>query len=656
MCGIAGLWLGAGSSLRDKESVLRAVTDAQVHRGPDGAGYWWDPTNRVGLGHRRLAIVDLTPTGHQPMASHSRRFTMTFNGEIYNFRALRGELVGQGHRFVGESDTEVMLAAFEQWGVRKSIERFNGMFAFAVFDAREQTLTLGRDRLGKKPLYFTQQQDVLAFSSELKALRRVPGLRFELDYDALASFLRFAYVPTPWTVFRNVRKLDAGATIEFRRDVAGTLVESLGHYWAAEQVFQRGSARPFRGDYREALNELDHLLRDAVALRMIADVPLGAFLSGGIDSSAVVALMQAQSTARVKTFAIGFFEDAYNEAQHAKGVAEHLGTDHTELYVTPAEAREVIPLLPTVFDEPFADSSQIPTYLVSKLARQHVTVALSGDGGDELLCGYNRYFLWEPVWRVLGRVPLGARAAAGRALAWLSPNAVDRMVAGIQFLSRRKMLASVTSDRVRKFAGLLAARNPDELFLRMLTHWSAEQRTLRTGAEYAEPVQEFASYPASLGFATRMQLHDVRHYLPDDILVKVDRASMAVSLEARAPLLDYRLMEFAATLPHAFKAKDGIGKLLLKDMLYQYVPRELLERPKTGFGVPIDSWLRGPLREWAEDLISECALERDQIFVTGVVRKAWQDHLDSRAHLHYGLWTILMFQAWLRAWGLGVVR
>jgi asparagine synthase (glutamine-hydrolysing) len=621
-----------------------------AHRGPDDGGVWADAEAGVGLAHRRLAIVDLSQEGHQPMRSADGRYVISFNGEIYNFTALRRELEGLGHTFRGHSDTEVMLAGFSEWGVEAAVKKFVGMFAFALWDARERVLHLCRDRVGEKPLYYGWAGGAFLFGSELKSLRAHPEWRGEVDRDALVLLLRYNYVPAPYSIYKGVYKLPPGTILSISPDsVSRNGANRPKPYWSARQAAEDGLRRPFEGSDAEAVAQLEELLGEVLAGQMVADVPLGAFLSGGIDSSLVVALMQAQSNQPVKTFTIGFHEETYNEAEFAKAVARHLRTDHTELYVTPKEAMDVIPRLPALYDEPFADSSQIPTFLVSELTRRRVTVSLSGDGGDELFGGYNRYFWSRRIWNKIGWVPRGLRKAAARGVVSVSPAAWDATFQGLGPILPGRFRQTIPGDRMHKLAGALAVERPEAMYRYFVSTWKTPAELVLGATEPPTTLSAESEWPALPDFVERMMYLDLMTYLPDDILVKVDRAAMGVSLETRVPYLDHRVVEFAWRLPLALKIRGGKGKWLLRQVLYKHVPRELIERPKTGFGVPVDLWLRGPLKEWAEALLDEGRLRREGFFEPGPIRQKWAEHLSGGRNWQYYLWSVLMFQAWLEA-------
>jgi asparagine synthase (glutamine-hydrolysing) len=580
------------------------------------------------------------------MVSSCGRYVISYNGEVYNFKALRRELEELGHGFRGRSDTEVMLAAISQWGLKAALERFNGMFAFALWDMREGLLHLVRDRLGKKPLYYGWVGRSFLFGSELKALRAHPEFSGEIDREALALYLRLNYIPAPYSIYRRVRKLPPGTVLTLDVEDFSSRPEPVA-YWSAREVALRGAREPLDEDPEQLVLELDRLLRDAVVLRMEADVDLGAFLSGGIDSSLVVALMQAQSPRPVRTFTIGYHEASYNEAEDAKAVARHLGTDHTELYVRPEEALDVVPRLPFLYDEPFSDSSQIPTALVSQMARRHVTVALAGDAGDELFGGYNLY-VWLPrVWRAVGWMPSRLRSSLARALAALSPQTWEAWHRRLSPLMPSSFQARTPGMKIQKLSEVLASSSPEAMYLGLVSHWKEPVEVVLGASEPLTVITDPSAWPELPEFVQKMMYLDMVSFLPDDDLLKVDRASMGVGLEVRVPLLDYRVVEFAWRVPPAFKIRQGQGKWLLRQLLYRYVPRELIERPKMGFEVPLEVWLREPLRDWAESLLDEGRLRREGFFDPGPIRAKWQEHLSGKRSWHYLLWDVLMFQAWL---------
>ncbi|MFN7930705.1 MAG: asparagine synthase (glutamine-hydrolyzing) [Blastocatellia bacterium] len=643
MCGISGA-LQINSQAVDWVGVLQPMGAALVHRGPDDGGIWFDAELGIGLAQRRLSIVDLSPEGHQPMLSADGRYVVVFNGEIYNFGALRADLERLGHSFRGHSDTEVMLAAICEWGLEAALKRFVGMYAFALWDRREATLHLVRDRVGEKPLYYGWVGDVFLFGSELKALRAHPAWRGEIDRQALALFMRHSYIPTPYSIYKNIFKLVPGTILSLSaKNPAGKVTT----YWSAKEAAETGLRDLFRGSDEEALQLLEEKLRAAIAGQMVADVPLGAFLSGGIDSSLVVALMQAQSATPVKTFTIGFHEAGYNEAEFAKAVAVHLGTEHTELYVTPREAMEVIPRLPQLYDEPFADASQVPTFLVSQLTRRKVTVSLSGDGGDELFGGYNRYFWGRNIWNKVGWMPRELRKIAAASITTVSPATWDAAFQGLSPVLPATFKQRIPGDKLHKLAEVLAVEHPEAMYRNLVSSWKSPVEVV-LNAQEPETIltnkQQWADLP---DFVLRMMFLDLVTYLPDDILVKVDRAAMGVSLETRVPYLDHRVVEFAWRLPLSLKIRHGKGKWLLRQLLYKYVPQELIERPKAGFGIPIGDWLRGPLREWAAALLEEKRLQQEGFFDSAVIRVKWDEHQSGHRNWQYYLWPVLMFQAWL---------
>ena len=640
MCGIAGV-LQTGGSAGEIERAAIAMADSLAHRGPDDNGVWSDAEAGIALSHRRLSIIDLSPTGHQPMASADGRFVLTYNGEIYNYQDLRPELEARGIKFRGTSDTEAMAEAFAAFGIAATVKRLIGMFTIGVWDRRERTLTLVRDRLGIKPLYWAKFGGLFLFGSEMRAMRACPGWSPRVDRSALAAYMRHNYVPAPFSIYEGVHRLEPGTILTL--PWGGE--PRIERFWDARAVAKAGLADPLRADDRELTDRLEELLGDAVKRRMVADVPVGAFLSGGIDSSTVAALMKAANAGPVRTYTMGFEQAGYNEATDAAAVARHLGTEHTGMTVTAKDALDVIPRLPDIYDEPFADPSQIPTYLVSKLTRQHVTVALSGDGGDELFAGSNRYRLTTKLWRSLHLLPRPMRAALAHTITAVPAERWSRLLSFIPERVRPRQVG----DKLHKFAATLACGNESEVYRRLVTHWEPAQ--IVPGADEAKGVlwdarieQEF---PAAL---ERMQLLDLVTYLPDDILTKVDRASMAVALEARVPLIDHRVVEFAWRLPRAALLRGGISKWILRQVLYRHVPRELVERPKMGFAVPLADWLRGPLRPWAEELLAEPRLRQAGFFDAARVRQAWDEHQSGRHNRDFMLWSVLMFEAWRERW------
>lgn len=648
MCGIAGFIGGrfdhGGQGAR---AVLARMTGAIAYRGPDSAGAWLEPEHKLALGHRRLAILDLSPAGEQPMTSPSGRFVTVYNGEIYNHLELRERLSGPWH---GHSDTETLLAAIEAWGIGEALKQCAGMFALALWDREERKLILARDRLGEKPLYYGWQgqgaEGAFLFGSELKALARHPAFRREIDRKALALFTRFNYVPAPHSIYAGIAKLPPGTFLTLR---AGEKAPVITSYWSAAEVAAAGAAAPLDIGPEEATDALDRVLSKAVSQQMISDVPIGAFLSGGVDSSTVVALMQAQSSRPVKSFSIGFDVAAYNEAEHAGAVARHLGTDHTELYVQPEDALAVIPSLPSIYDEPFADASQVPTLLVSRLARRQVTVALSGDGGDELFAGYNRYHLAARNWARISKVPRPLRRAAAKGLVALSPEQWNKVAGVLAPILPASLRLAGPGEKVHKAALGMASGSADELYLGLVSSWRDPGEIVIGGSEPETLPHETLARLDGLGTCERMMALDMLTYLPDDILAKVDRAAMSVSLETRVPLLDHRVVELAWRLPLDLKLRGGETKWVLRQLLYRHVPRALIERPKMGFGIPIGSWLRGPLKGWAEALISERRLAGEGYFRPEPIRAAWDAHQSGRANMQYPLWAILMFQSWLEA-------
>lgn len=661
MCGIAGfLDTSRRCGNHELQHTALKMVNTLHHRGPDDVGAWADAGSGIALGHRRLSIVDLSPEGHQPMRSVCGRYVISFNGEVYNFQELRRELEGLGYTFRGHSDTEVMLSCISQWGILAAVKRFNGMFAFALWDRQERELHLVRDRMGEKPLYYGWVGKVLVFGSELKSLRAYPGPSMEVDRDSLALFLRHNCVPAPHSIYKGVWKIMPGtiATVSSMNTCCSPKVVT---YWSVQAAAERGMAEPFKGSETDAVACLDELLKDTVKLRMIADVPLGAFLSGGIDSSTIVALMQAQSERPIQTFTVGFHESELNEATHAKAVAQHLGTAHTELYVTPEQTLAVIPKLPALYDEPFSDTSQVPTFLISELARRDVAVALSGDGGDELFGGYTRYFWGLDVWNKIEMIPALIRKPVARGIRMLSSELWNNLFRIMDPLVPTSFQFRNPGDRLYMFAEMLNVGKSEGVCVLMGLHWNDASSLVIGASGPPRPVRN--SFPWNnhrMHLQEHMMCADMISYLPDVILVKVDRASMGVSLESRIPFLDHRVVEFASQIPLSLKIRKKTGKWILRQVLSKYVPLTLIDRPKMGFGVPIDAWLRGPLREWGEDLLDEKRLLDEGFFHPDPIRKKWNDHIAGTANYEYDLWEVLMFQAWLEhqkavSW-LGEVR
>lgn len=652
MCGFAGFIDNKRSLNSDMlKQTIKKMADTLYHRGPDDSGTWVDATCGIALGFQRLAILDLTPTGHQPMISHNGRFVIVLNGEIYNYKDIKKELesvdIWNGH-----SDTEIMLEAIGTWGVEAALKKFTGMFAFALWDREKRELTLARDRMGEKPLYYGWLGNTFIFGSELKALKAFTATEFsgqmpwEIDRNALCLYLRYNYVPAPYSIYKGIWKLLPGSFITLGSKEIGEKIHKVRKYWDMLEIVEKGITDPFIGTDTEAIDELDTLLRKAVREQMEADVPLGAFLSGGVDSSAIVALMQVQSNRPVRTFSIGFYEEGYNEAKNAKAVAQHLGTEHTELYVTAETAMSVIPKLPYIYDEPFSDSSQIPTFLVSEMTRKHVTVSLSGDGGDEVFGGYTRYLWGSAIWRRIGWIPEGMRKMASKTLTSLSMDTWDGLFQLLDPLIPKHFKQRMPGDKMYRIAKTLTVRSPEELYTRLVSGWQNPASIVIDSREQNFPPFDDIRRSSLSSFLNLMMFMDTVTYLPNDILVKVDRASMGVSLELRAPFLNHHVVEFAWQLPLTMKVRNRQGKWLLRQILYRYVPKKLIERPKMGFGIPIGTFLKGALRPWAEALLDERRLQREGFFRPEAIRRKWLEHLSGRGNWQYDLWAVLMFQLW----------
>jgi asparagine synthase (glutamine-hydrolysing) len=639
MCGIIGF---IDRAIQYPEQILKRMTDAITHRGPDDEGIWHDRYTGVGLGHRRLSILDLSPAGHQPMISQCGRYVIVFNGEIYNFRTIRKKIQKEfdGTIWHSSSDTEVVLQAIVLWGLPKALKEFVGMYAFAILDRADEALYLVRDRMGEKPLYYGWSSKVFLFGSELKPLCFHPSWRGEIDKDVLGLYFRNNYVPSPFSIYKNIFKLPPGTflRITLNNISPGQLPEPI-HYWSLLEVADNGIRNPFPGTDQEAISELDTYLKEAISGQMISDVPLGAFLSGGVDSSAIVALMQSQSPKPIRTFTIGFHDIAYNEANHANSVAQYVGTDHTESYVTPEECMAVIPELPRLYDEPFADSSQIPTYLVCKLARQSVTVSLSGDGGDEVFLGYNRHVQLDRLQMLFKNIPLSVRKLISRGL--------NTLPASLMELILRKKKYGILADQVQKIADILTRSDPVEMYQILTKFWEYPSKIVLGSNEKQSLLTDKTIWPDFANLLHRIMYIEQMTSLPDDMLVKVDRAAMGLGLETRVPLLDHRLVEFSWRLPLRMKYRDGLSKWILRQILYKYVPNSLIERPKSGFSIPIDIWLKGPLRDWAEELLNENRLKNEGYLNSNMVRSKWAEHIEGKKKWHPHLWGVLMFQAWL---------
>ena len=644
MCGLAGFLSINRKLFVSDEDVIHRMTDAIRQRGPDDQGIWIDHSVGIALGHRRLSILDLSFSGHQPMLSHEGRYRIIFNGEIYNHQELRKKL---SFSWRGSSDTETLLAGFEAWGIVETIKKCVGMFAFAVWDTQLERLILGRDRIGEKPLYYGWQGNensrMFLFASDLSALKCHPLFYSEIDRGSLCLFLRYGYIPAPYSIYRGIKKLEPGTLLTISSSIPS---EHIEQYWSIDSFVESGSNKLFVPSATDAIEELDLLLNLAISRQAVADVPLGVFLSGGIDSSVVAAILQAQSNKPIKSFTIGFNEVGYNEASYASDIAKDLGTEHEELYVTSKQALDLVPSLPSIYSEPFADSSQIPTFLLAQLAREKVSVALTGDGGDELFCGYNRYLIVDKFWKTLTHLPFESRRYIANALLSISPDYWSIALRRLRFLLPNFLLGAERGDFFHKGVGVLASRSIRHLHFQLLSRWTNPEAIVINGVEPTLKLfDEDLLFPAE--DLKSMMVRDMKSYLPDDILVKVDRACMAVSLEGRSPYLDHNIVEFALSLPLSFKLRNGEAKWILRQVLYKYLPKNLIDRPKMGFSVPIAEWLRGPLKEWASELLDEARLRREGYFHPELIRQRWIEHLSGRQNWQDCLWGVLMFQAWL---------
>lgn len=648
MCGIAG-FLSAKSrySSDAMKGIIGAMSTSIAHRGPDHSGEWLDCDKGIALGHQRLSIIDLSPSGNQPMLSRDGRYVIIFNGEIYNFRELREELLALGHKFIGDSDTEVLLASIIVWGMENALKKSRGMFALALWDNSENRLFLARDRFGEKPLYYYSADGLFLFASELKALHKHPGFNPEINRNMLCLYFRHNYIPAPNCIYKNTSQVLPGTYLCVNKE--GT-VSKPETYWSFSDVAIESNKNPFEGSEQDAENRLQDLLEDSVREQMISDVPLGAMLSGGIDSSCIVALMQKSSDKNVRTFSVAYDDAVYNEAEYAAEVAKHLGTDHTELHIKSSDAIDLIPSLSQIYDEPFSDASQLPTTLISRLTRDHVTVALTGDAGDELFGGYNRYFWASRIDKLFGHIPKNIRNMISRCLTAPSVRSWDSLFKATEKVVPSRFRFSLPGDKIYKLASVLNYSDSHDLYKRLVSHWQEPESLIKDGQEPVFLGNIEKPVKGDMEFSRRMMYLDSLSYLPYDILCKVDRAAMFSSLETRVPFLDPRIVEFAWSLPGQYLIRGGQGKWLLRQVLYKHVPRKLIDRPKMGFGVPIDSWLRGPLRDWAEDLLDEEKIRQQGYLNPKPIRQAWQEHLSGHRNWQYHIWDVLMFQAWREKW------
>jgi asparagine synthase (glutamine-hydrolysing) len=636
MCGFVGIHSVNQKNIHSE--ILLNMSKMLVHRGPDDSGVWINSSNSIGFAHQRLAVIDLTSAGHQPMHSSSNRFTIVFNGEIYNHNELRKEL--HYLEWKGHSDTETLLTCIESWGIDKTLKKINGMFAFALWDSNECTMHLARDRMGEKPLYFGWQGDSFLFGSELKALKMHPSFRGQIDRDSLSLYFRYNNIPAPFSIYRDIYKLAPGSILTLRQ---GEKKYKVRKYWSLFNTAIQGLSNLSKNTEEELVLELDNMLRKSIKQKLLSDVPIGAFLSAGIDSSTVVSIMQSLSSKPIKTFTIGFKDEAYDEANDARLIANHLGTDHHELYVEPQDIIDLIPLLSDLYDEPFSDASQIPTYLVSKLAKERVTVSLSGDGGDELFCGYNRYHVTEKFWGIITRFPLFFRKLISFLLLSIPINYWNKLE-NFAFLSKKY---NNIGFKVYKGAGVIVSNTLYELYDNLLSNWKITDKLVRGAGNRLHLDLDSSEELECFSKVEKMMLWDMQSYLPNDILVKLDRASMGVSLEGRVPFLDHKIVEFSWRVPSKYKFKNNKGKWLLRQVLHQYIPKELTERPKSGFTLPLSDWLRGPLKDWAEGLINTDRIDDEGILNSDIVNKKWQEHQAGNNDWSNQLWSILMFQLWL---------